>query len=138
MLFKHLRYDKQYFSFLYRYGDCNVALTCGEILRNCIENEKLCAILLYHDEFYQLLRIIQTSNSEISMDAFRTFEVGCVISSCNSFMNSSQRVLVHNSFLQHGLEFNYKLKSFLRWDSILQSLTPGPVLYDPVFEAGSY
>ena len=60
---------------LYRYKTKDVALVYGKILRDCIQDESLCSVVLHCDTFYDLFNIIETSEADISADVFRTLEV---------------------------------------------------------------
>ena len=52
-----------------------IALSCGNMLRECIRYEALAKILLHSDHFYDFFKYVEVSTFDIASDAFATFKV---------------------------------------------------------------
>jgi len=52
----------------------DVALNCGNILREAIKHEPLAKILLQSDSFWEFFKYVELSNFDVASDAFATFK----------------------------------------------------------------
>ncbi|MFH4982848.1 hypothetical protein AB6A40_009557 [Gnathostoma spinigerum] len=51
-----------------------IAITCGNMLRECIRHEHLAKIVLHHPIFYNFFQYVELSTFDIASDAFATFK----------------------------------------------------------------
>lgn len=56
------------------YENQEVALVCGQMLRECCRYEELARIMLYSDNFYKFFSYVEVSTFDIASDAFSTFK----------------------------------------------------------------
>jgi len=56
------------------YEQGEVALTCGQLLRHCLEYETLARYLLYAPSFYKYFTYVEIEEFDISSDAFATLK----------------------------------------------------------------
>jgi calcium binding protein 39 len=56
------------------YDDSEIALDCGEMLRDCIRHEKIADMVLNSAIFEEMFDKVELSNFEIASDAFNTFK----------------------------------------------------------------
>ncbi|ELT89582.1 hypothetical protein CAPTEDRAFT_105157 [Capitella teleta] len=56
------------------YKNQEVALNCGQMLRECCRHEDLARRLLYSEDFYKLFKYVEVSTFDIASDAFSTFK----------------------------------------------------------------
>jgi calcium binding protein 39 len=52
-----------------------IAVNCGNMLRECVRHEHLAKIVLQSDEFYNFFGYVEVSTFDIASDAFSTFKV---------------------------------------------------------------
>merc|ERR1719322_2153991 len=71
-LFCYLQFLQTYFDC--RYTNSDIALCCGNMLRECIRHEPLARQILFMDEFYEFFRLVEMSTFDIASDAFSTFK----------------------------------------------------------------
>ena len=64
-----------YLYFIFRYEHQDIALNCGNMLRECIRYEALAKILLHSEHFYDFFKYVEVSTFDIASDAFATFKV---------------------------------------------------------------
>ncbi len=57
------------------YGDGEIALNCGAILREIIRHETLAELVLTHPLFDQFFEYVQVPTFDVASDAFATFKV---------------------------------------------------------------
>ncbi|ORX64457.1 Mo25-PA [Basidiobolus meristosporus CBS 931.73] len=62
------------FAILHGYGNPEIALCCGSILRDCAKYPPLAKGLLESPEFYKFFKYIESDTFDISSDAFSTFK----------------------------------------------------------------
>lgn len=62
------------FLLLNGYDRPEVALNCGNILRECIRYEAIARIILYSEEFYSFFKHVEGSAFDVASDAFTTFK----------------------------------------------------------------
>lgn len=62
------------FMLLKGYENQEIALSCGQMLRECARHEPLARIILYSKEFYELFSYVEMSTFDIASDAFSTFK----------------------------------------------------------------
>jgi len=56
------------------YEQGEVALTCGQLLRHCIEYESLARYILYSPSFFKFFQYVEIEEFDISSDAFATLK----------------------------------------------------------------
>ena len=56
------------------YEEQDIALHCGNMLRECVKYEALAKALLYAEQFYDFFEYVQVSTFDIAADAFATFK----------------------------------------------------------------
>lgn len=56
------------------YKNQEIALNCGQMLRECCRHEDLARRMLYSDDFYKLFKYVEVSTFDIASDAFSTFK----------------------------------------------------------------
>uniref|UniRef100_A0A158R4K9 Non-specific serine/threonine protein kinase n=1 Tax=Syphacia muris TaxID=451379 RepID=A0A158R4K9_9BILA len=56
------------------YGTCEIALTCGSILRGCFRYEELARVVLNNSILYSFFSYVEASSFDIASDAFATFK----------------------------------------------------------------
>ncbi|TKR80532.1 hypothetical protein L596_014594 [Steinernema carpocapsae] len=56
------------------YDVSDIAITCGQMLRECIRHEHLARIVLCSEDFYNFFRFVEVSTFDIASDAFSTFK----------------------------------------------------------------
>ncbi len=57
------------------YENPDVALICGQLLRQCIEHESLAKILLHSSLFNNFFGYVELGGFDVASDAFTTFKV---------------------------------------------------------------
>ncbi|CAD5116580.1 unnamed protein product [Dimorphilus gyrociliatus] len=62
------------FMLLKGYENQEIALSCGQMLRECARHEALARIILSSEEFYKLFSYVEMSTFDIASDAFSTFK----------------------------------------------------------------
>lgn len=80
------------FSALAGYGNEEIALNTGMILREMLKHEQLAKILLYSDQFYMFPHYIETTSFGVS---------------CDSFANLKDTLTRHKSMVAEYLDKNY-------------------------------
>ena len=58
-----------------RYESPEIALNCGNMVRECVRHEPLAKIILNHQDFYKFFGYVELSTFDIASDAFATFKV---------------------------------------------------------------
>ncbi|KAA6346582.1 MAG: putative Calcium-binding protein 39, partial [Streblomastix strix] len=61
-------------SLLIKYGNADLALQYGMMLRECVRVESLAKVTIEMPEFYRLFEYVQVENFEIASDAFTTMK----------------------------------------------------------------
>jgi len=56
------------------YDNQDAAVTCGQVLRQCIEHESLAAIVLQSEHFFKFFNYVENGGFDIASDAFATFK----------------------------------------------------------------
>uniref|UniRef100_A0A1I7ZP93 Calcium-binding protein 39-like n=1 Tax=Steinernema glaseri TaxID=37863 RepID=A0A1I7ZP93_9BILA len=72
------------------YEHPDIAITCGQMLRECIRHEHLAKLILYSDQFFKFFEYVELSTFDIASDAFATFK-DCVTkhkAACSDFLDS--------------------------------------------------
>lgn len=59
----------------WRYKNQEIALNCGQMLRECFRYEELARIIMYSEDFYLFFGFVEVPTFDISSDAFSTFKV---------------------------------------------------------------
>lgn len=82
------------FTLLLGYERGEMALSCGQMLKEAIRHERLARIILFHHSFYNLFEYSQASSFDIASDAFGTFKdiVTRHKSMCSSFLDMNYDV----------------------------------------------
>ncbi|KAK3095555.1 hypothetical protein FSP39_016079 [Pinctada imbricata] len=62
------------FDLIKGYENPDIALICGQMLRECCRYEALAKIMLYSPEFYRFFDYVEVSTFDIASDAFSTFK----------------------------------------------------------------
>ena len=91
------------------YEQGEVALTCGQLLRHCIDYENLARYLLHAPSFFKYFQYVEIEEFDISSDAFATLKVCCYfINRINIFFPQPQDLLTkHKTMCAEFLEKNY-------------------------------
>lgn len=107
------------------YGDPEVALNCGSILRDCIRNESIAKMVLEGPNFVQFFTYVEVANFEVASDAFTTFKD----------LLTRHKALLANFTLQHYAKLFAGYTSLLESENYVtrrQSLKLlGEILLDP-------
>ncbi|CAJ0597126.1 unnamed protein product [Cylicocyclus nassatus] len=61
-------------SLLTGYENADIAIACGQMLRECIRHDQLAKILLQHELFYNFFEYVDLPAFDIASDAFATFK----------------------------------------------------------------
>lgn len=56
------------------YEQPDIALNCGNMLRECVRHEPLAKIMLFSEDFYKFFNFVEVSTFDIASDAFSTFK----------------------------------------------------------------
>eukprot|EP01125_Pyxidicula_operculata_P008198 TRINITY_DN2767_c1_g2_i6.p1 TRINITY_DN2767_c1_g2~~TRINITY_DN2767_c1_g2_i6.p1 ORF type:complete len:330 (-),score=65.63 TRINITY_DN2767_c1_g2_i6:225-1214(-) len=56
------------------YKDNSIALNCGAMLRECIQHEALCKVLLQEENFREFFQLVEMPQFDVASDAFTTFK----------------------------------------------------------------
>jgi calcium binding protein 39 len=56
------------------YEDADVALSCGQMLRECLRHDALAKIVLFSDQFFNFFKYVEMSNFDVASDAFSSFK----------------------------------------------------------------
>ncbi|BFZ62426.1 Hym1p [Saitoella coloradoensis] len=62
------------FALIKGYNNKDIALNCGQMLRECIKFESLAKIMLFSDYFWMFIGYVENGNFDITSDAFSTFK----------------------------------------------------------------
>jgi len=85
--------------------DTQIAINCGQMLRECITHEELTQVLLQDENFYVFFELIEQPNFDIVSDAFATFK---------------ELLTKHKLLIANFLESNYD-KFFQHYQKLLVS-----------------
>eukprot|EP00048_Salpingoeca_helianthica_P022516 m.18704 g.18704 ORF g.18704 m.18704 type:complete len:327 (+) comp7425_c0_seq1:71-1051(+) len=87
------------------YENPDIALSTGQLLRECIKKDPLAKILLAKPEFFSLFKAVQVSSFDMAVDAFSTFK---------------ELLTAHKILAADFLEKNYD-RVFAEYDALLHS-----------------
>jgi len=62
------------FSLLHGYESAEVAINCGNVLREAFQHETLARVVLFSDRFWKLFDYVSSGTFDIASDAFSTFK----------------------------------------------------------------